>query len=301
MALLKAEAEKLSNNDLVRGVIEEIIDREALWAMLPFVESKGKAYVYNRESTLSEPTFIDPNEAVTEGAATFTSVTTYLKILAGDVDVDKFLDSTMDDTNGQKAIQIAAKAKALGRAFKRTLIQGNSNSSPKEFDGLDRMLAVTANRVLAGANGAALTLAMLDDLCAAVPNGPDFLLMRQGTFNAVKVLWRAAGGNDGAIMQLENFGISVPAHDGIPILINDFILGDVDQGSAPSTCSIYAVRANEIDGVHGIYGGGQGGFVIEDIGTVQNKDATRTRLKWYCGTALKSTKSLASLYGVTNV
>ena len=37
MALLKVEAEKLSNNDLVAGVIEEIIDKEDLFAVLPFV------------------------------------------------------------------------------------------------------------------------------------------------------------------------------------------------------------------------------------------------------------------------
>ncbi|ENK7527313.1 phage major capsid protein, partial [Acinetobacter baumannii] len=35
--------------------------------------------------------------------------------------------------------------------------------------------------------------------------------------------------------------------------------------------------------------------------TVQNKDATRIRLKWYVGLVLKSTKSLARLKGVTNI
>jgi hypothetical protein len=33
---------------------------------------------------------------------------------------------------------------------------------------------------------------------------------------------------------------------------------------------------------------------------VQNKDAQRIRVKWYCGLALKSTKSLARLSGITN-
>ena len=59
--------------------------------------------------------------------------------------------------------------------------------------------------------------------------------------------------------------------------------------------------ANRLDGLHGLYGGDQAGIRIEDIGTVQNKDATRTRVKWYCGLALKSTKSVARLSGVTNV
>ena len=73
------------------------------------------------------------------------------------------------------------------------------------------------------------------------------------------------------------------------------------MGSSSSTTSIYALRLNEVDGFHAIYGGDSAGIMLEDIGTVQNKDATRTRLKWYCGTALKSTKSLARVRGLTNI
>ena len=60
MGLLRAEAEKLSNNQLEAGVIEEIIDRDALFALFPFMGIMGKAYVYNREATISEGEFIDP-------------------------------------------------------------------------------------------------------------------------------------------------------------------------------------------------------------------------------------------------
>ncbi len=35
MPLLREEAEKLSNNQLVQGVVEEIIDRDDLFAILP--------------------------------------------------------------------------------------------------------------------------------------------------------------------------------------------------------------------------------------------------------------------------
>ena len=47
-----------------------------------------------------------------------------------------------------------------------------------------------------------------------------------------------------------------------------------------------------------IYGGDNAGIVVEEIGTVQNKDATRTRVKWYVGTALKATYALATLKNV---
>jgi len=301
MPLLRTVAENLSNNDLVAGVVEEVIDRDSLFALLPFTKTTGKAYVYNREGTLSEGQFIDVNATVPEGASTVVEVTTKLRVLAGDVDVDKFLSETMDDTNAQKAIQIAMKAKGLGRAFRRALINGDSTSNALEFDGIDKLVKDTSNELVVGANGAALSLSHLDELRDMVPNTPDAYMMRSGTFRALKQLLRAAGGNTAEMLQLENFGKPVPAFDGVPIIINDFIPGDVDQGSATDTCSIYALRLNEVDGLHGLYGGDTAGIRVEDLGTVQDKDATRTRLKWYVGLALKSTQSLAALRGVTNV
>lgn len=53
------------------------------------------------------------NEVIEEEGSTFDEVTAHLRILAGDVDVDKFLDSTMGDTNAQKAIQIKQRPKVL--------------------------------------------------------------------------------------------------------------------------------------------------------------------------------------------
>lgn len=301
MALLRAEAEKLSNNQLVAGVIEEIIDKEDLFAVMPFTGIQGKAYVYDREKTISEGEFLDPvNDTVPEGAATFEEVVAKLRVLAGDVDVDKFLDTTMSDTNNQKAIQIAMKAKGLARKFRRTLAIGDSAVNAKEFDGVAKLVA--ADQVIeAGTNGNALSLSMLDELLDAVPNGADVIMMRSGTIRAYRALLRATGGIEPSMIMMENFGRPMLTHNGVPIIVNDFLPGTETQGTATETASIYAARLNEVDGLHGIYGGNTAGIVVEDIGTVQNKDATRTRLKWYCGTALKSTKSLARVKGVTNV
>jgi hypothetical protein len=300
MALLKTEAEKLSNNDLVAGVIEEIIDKEDLLAVLPFSKVNGKAYVYNRENTISEGVFVDPNTDITEEASTFTTVTTVLKILAGDVDVDKFLDATMGDTNSQKALQIAAKAKGMARKFRRTLAIGDSGTTTEEFDGVATLVAA-GQTFAAAADGAALTLEMLDEILDYVPNGADVLMMRSGTSRALRALLRASGGLEPAHVMMENFGRPMLTHNGIPIIVNDFLPDDEVQGTETASCSVYAMRLNEVDGLHGLYGGDNAGIVVEDIGTVQNRDATRTRMKWYCGTALKSTKSLARLTGITDI
>lgn len=300
MPLLRSVAESLSNNELESGVIEEIIDRESLFATLPFMQVNNKAYLYNRESTPSEGAFVDPNEVVPEAASAVVEKIAKLKILIGDVDVDKFLNSTMGDTNSQLGIQVQMKAKGLGRKFKRTLVNGDEGTNAKEFDGINQICIDESREMDAGVNGAALDLAMLDELLDEVKNGADFLMMRSGTLRALKTLWRAAGGNTGGMLQVENFGM-LPAHDGTPIVVNDFIPGDVTQGTNDDTCSIYAIRGNEVDGLTGLYGGDTGGIVVENIGTVQNKDAIRTRLKFYCGLALKSTQSIMALRGITNI
>lgn len=300
MPLLKAEAEKLSQDMPVRGVIEEIIDVDETFALLPFTQVNGKAYVYDRENALPGASWLDPNEDVPESAATFSEVTAHLRILIGDVDVDKFLAQTMSDLNDQVAVQIAQKAKAVARTFQQTFATGNNSVNAKQFDGISRL--VTAPQTLeAGVNGAALSLTMLDELKDMVVLGADALVMRRGTWRAVKSLLRAAGGNTAEMIMIPNFGRPVPAFDGLPVLMNDFLPIDETQGTSSVTTSIYAVRMNEADGMHGLYGGPSAGMVIENIGTVQNRDANRIRVKWYCGMALKSTRSVARLKGVTNL
>lgn len=336
MALLIEEARLLSRDQLEIGVIEEIVDKEDLFAILPFTAVNGKAYVYNRELTLSEADFLTPYGTVKEEASTFKEVVTTLRILIGDVDVDKFIVGTMSDTNSQKAIQIASKAKGLLRKFRRTLAIGDSTIHATEFDGLARIatditfgLGRSAGMDSAFANapgdltrtiyadgtmpiagtpapttgtaGATLTLAMLDKLLDAVPNGADALFMPRPVIRAFRGLVRAAGGNTASEYMFENFGKAMLTHNGVPILANDFIPVDEVHGTTAKTTSIYAIRLNEADGLHGIYGGGTAGVVVEDIGTVQTKDSSRTRLKWYVGLALKSTLSMARLKGLTNV
>lgn len=300
MPLLKVEAEKLSNNQLVAGLIEEIITVNEFFGLLPFAQVNGKAYVYHRENTLPTVSFLDPNDTLTEDAGTFTEVVSKLRILAGDVDVDNFLNETMSDTDNQLAIQLALKTKAMGRQFQDTAVNGDNAVNPKSFDGM-KVLTPAAQTFAAAANGGALTLNMLDQLIDMVPNKPDFIMMRSGTRRAFVSLIRAASGNTGAMLQHPNFDVPVLAHNGVPIIVNDFLPGTEVQGSSSTTCSIYAARCNEMDGLHGLYGGDSAGFRVESIGAVQNKDAVRTRVKWYCGMALKSTKSIARLSGITNV
>ena len=253
MPLLKAEAAKLSNNDLVAGVIEEMIERDQTFAMVPFVETMGKAYVYNREDesdmddhitgsvATAGVSFLDPNDTVLERGTKFVEVTTNLRIIAGDVDVDKFLSGTMSDTTSQLAAQIAAKAKIVGSIWKRTFVNGDNGTNAKEFDGINQL--VTAGQTIATAtDGVALTFEKLDELKDLVPNGADALIMHSVTYRAFKALVRALYGTAPEHIMYQDFGM-VPSYDGTPILINDFLSITETQGTASGNCtSVYAVR-----------------------------------------------------------
>ena len=299
MPLLLTTAQALSQESMERGVVETIIYRDDMFAFLPFVPVDGKAYVFNRENSVSGADWLGPNALVNESAADVTQITETLKILIGDVDIDKFISGTESNVNDQIAIQIQQKVKGITIQYRQALAAGDVSVNPNMFNGLPNLVDPNYS-MSAGTNGAAVSLSMLDNLKDAVILGADAFVMRRGTWRAIKQLMRATGGTRADMIQIPNFGVSVPAFDGVPILLNDFLSQTEVAGTNGNTCSIYAVRFNEADGLHGIYGGGPAGLVVENIGTVQNKDANRIRVKWYTGLVLKSNRSLARISGVTS-
>lgn len=300
MPLLQETAELLSSDDITRGIIEEIIYKDDMFNLLPFTPITGKALVYDREDGPAvEADWLNPNDTFNEGGATFKEVVAKLRILGGDVDVDKFLDGTMSDRMSQKAVQIAAKLKTVRAQFQRQVATGNTAVNPKGFDGLPALVSPDMRLDI---GGKALTFSVLDELRDMIKLGADCYVMRTGTWRAIKQLLRATNGNTAELLMDGNFGMRIQCFDGMPVVLNDFLANDETSGGNSKTCSIYAARFNEVDGLHGIYASGHpAGIVVEDIGTVQNKDAERTRVKWYAGLALKSTRSLACVSGITNI
>jgi hypothetical protein len=305
MPLLRTEAEKLSNNLLLAGVVEELINKDEMFAFLPFVGVNNRTYDYIREDPTAMNTaittnagsdWLDVTDTIPEGAMTFQEVSAKLRILAGDIDLPKFLTTTMTDTNNQLAVQLAAKAKVLRSKFQRQFAIGNATTNPKEFDGLPQLVA-SAQTITAGSNGATLSFDMIDELQDYLPYGADCFIMHSKTWRAIKAMMRALNIQPEHIA-MPDVGISVPTLNGVPVIKNDYLATNEEVGSSGAVCtSIYAIRFNEADGLHGLYGG-PSVIQYEEIGTVQNMDSVRHRIKFYGSVCLKSTKSLARLSGL---
>ena len=101
MALTLAEAAKLSNDVLLTGVIETILQDSPILQAMPFVEIVGNGLTYNREDSAPSAAFVDVGDTWTESTPTFTQVTATLKILGGDADIDNFLLSTRSNVQDQ--------------------------------------------------------------------------------------------------------------------------------------------------------------------------------------------------------
>ncbi len=119
MAMTKAEAAKLTQDLLLRGVIETVVKESELLRHLPFLEVTGTAVTYNREATMPAASFYEVGDTWTEATPTFTPVTAELKILGGDADVDNFLQASYAEPNDIEAEVIASRAKAVSHKFSR--------------------------------------------------------------------------------------------------------------------------------------------------------------------------------------
>ncbi|MFH0914141.1 MAG: phage major capsid protein [Chloroflexota bacterium] len=304
MALTLAEASKLSNDMLLQGVVETIIKDSPVLKRLPFVEIAGNGLTYNQEKTLPGIDFYDVGDTWVESTPTFEQKTANLKIMGGDADVDNFLKSTRSNLQDLEAAVVELKSKALRQKFEETFIYGDSVASPKQFDGLRKLIdtATAGSQVVSmGDTGATLTLAKLDELIDAVKGGkPDMLLMSRRSRRKIGALVRASGG----LMETDRdrWGDFVQFWDGVPIGVNDWLLdthvvaGGVETATTGGICStVYALQFGEgaLCGLTSL-----GYLTAERIGSLETKDASRTRIKWYVSLALFSSVKAAALIGV---
>ncbi len=304
MALTLAEAAKLSNDMLLQGVVETTVKDSPILQQLPFIEIVGNGLTYNQEKTLPSIDFYDVGDTWAESTPTFEQLTANLKIMGGDADIDNFLKSTRSNIQDLEAAVVELKAKALRDKFEETFIYGDSVTNSKQFDGLRKLIdtETASDQVIAmGSSGATLTLAKLDELIDAIKGGkPDLLLMSRRSRRKLNALVRAAGG----MMETDRdrWGNFVQFWDGIPIGVNDWTLdthavsSGVETATTGGDCStIYAFQMGE-GALAGLTSPGH--LQAEPIGSLETKDATRIRVKWYVALALFSAIKAAALIGV---
>jgi hypothetical protein len=293
MALTLAEAAKLSNDILLSGVVETIIKDSPILQRMPFIEIVGNGLTYNRENAAPTASFFDVGDTWTESTPTFTQLTVTLKIMGGDADIDNFLIATRSNVQDLQGAVVLLKAKAVRQLFETTFVTGDATANPKSFDGLDK-LTDAGQSLSMGANGGSLTLDKLDELVDQVKGGkPEMLLMSRRSRRIVNKLAR----NSGSLLETDRdeFGTMLTFYDGIPIGVSDYISDTQTVGTSTDCSTVYAFQMGE-GALSGLTA--PGGLAIEKVGSLETKDASRTRIKWYSSLALFNTLKLSRLTGI---
>lgn len=304
------ESAKLSQDQLVSGVIENVITVNEIYQVMPFMGISGNALGYNRENVLGDVQMAGVGDAITaKGAATFTYVTSSLTTIIGDAEVNGLIQATRsNEGNDQTATQIASKAKSAGRKYQDQMINGDGTST--NMSGLLALCAANqkVDSLTGGVatNGGALSFEGLDALLDMVTDKDgqvDYFMMNSRTRRAYLALLRALGGTTPGDVYTMADGRTLPAYRGVPIFRNDWIPLNQVKGSATNATTVFAGTFDDGSQSHGITGltaETAAGLHVKDVGEKETADERIHRVVWYCGLALFNQKGLAALTGVTN-
>jgi len=315
MALTLAEANKLTNNPIVPGVVETFVKESPVIDRIPFVDIQGNAYRYNEELALPGVEFRAVNAAYAESTGTVNPKTESIVILGGDADVDTFLVKTGGNLADLRTTQNNLKAKAAAYKFDDTFINGDTAGDANSFDGIKKRL--TGAQVIAAAtNGLAVLGAddnarhlffdQLDNLIAQVlginaSNG--VLYMNAAVKAKIASSARRLTTYDQTV---DSFGRHIQMYNGIPLLdIGNKADGTLvipqteTQGTSGAIASsIYAVKFGQGIDDQSVAGLQNGTLDVRDLGEQQVKPCFRTRIEWFVGLGVFGGKAAARLTGV---
>lgn len=305
MAVTLLEASKINSGDVKRAaVIEMFAANSDVLRVLPFEDIIGGSFSYNQEGTLPGVAFRGFNEAYPESVGVLNPQTEVLRIAGGDLDVDKALIKTRGPA--VRTQHEAMKVKAMSLYLAGKVVNGDSTSDPREFDGLRvRIIGnqlIPANLTTPGSN-LPLSLSALDKAIDLV-DGPNALVMSKAMRRRLTAAARTIAVGGDIDYAEDEFGRRVTMYNDLPILIADYDdtgariidFNEAGPGGGSTASSIYVVNFGD-----GMVSGLQNGAMeVTDLGEINAKPVLRTRVEWLVGLAIMHGRAAARVWGITD-
>jgi len=315
MAMTLVEASKYSNDVLQKGVIELLVKDDPILSRIQWKDIKGNGLTYDVETTLSGADFYSVGDVWNESTSVVTQHTANTRILGGDADVDEFLATTRSNMQDLMGEQIAAKTKAIQRAFNDAALYGYGTTETTKFDGLHSlMISETYNTVPLGTVSGTevlLNLRRLEEAVDMIKNGkPDVILMSKQMRRYINVFLNGVGG----LTKTDVQGKTVQTLFDIPIVVSDHISDtetvnklyttyyghDYTLGTGLATTdtatSIFVLQFAP-EAFCGIQSGGP--IKVKRFkDELETKNAKRVRLVWYPGVMMQSIISCSKVTGI---
>ena len=213
MALTLLEAQKHARTPQELAVVTELAAGPLL-QNLPFRNIEGNGLFWKREESLPDVGFRNYNGALAESYAEVSQQSESLKLFGGDIKVDRAIVEL--EGAEAKAYQVQARVRAMRLSWEALFINGDSNQSPSEFDGLAARIASGSSQYFANGAGA-LNLGKLDEAIDAVDaqGGRKYLVMSK---SARRALSRQARNNTQIDIVRNEFCYQQMVYAGLPVL-----------------------------------------------------------------------------------
>ena len=135
-----AEAQKATQNVLLAGIVETVIETGNLLPMLPVRQLSGQSIDYDREVSWDPAAgaqSIDQEEQLGwTSDVSYVEKNVALKIVARQDRLDRFKQATYSNINDYRALVVSEVAKRVVRYAEHLAVYGDVGGNAKEFDGI---------------------------------------------------------------------------------------------------------------------------------------------------------------------
>lgn len=277
MALTLLEAQKHASTPQELAVVTELAAGQ-LMSVLPFRSIEGNGLFWKREESLPNVGFRNYNGALAESYGEVSQQSESLKLFGGDIKVDRAIVEL--EGSEAKAYQIQSRVRAMRMAWEGLFINGDSNQSPSEFDGLAARLGAGSSQYQAV--GGALTEGVLDEALDNVDaqGGSKYIIMSKSMRRKLSSLAR---GNGQIEISRNEYGYQQTSYMGVPVLELDRDHQNVailDGNIASQDVYVVSFGPDQLTGIQ------NGAVGVRELGESFDQPQLVTRVEWYCGLAL---------------
>jgi hypothetical protein len=205
---------------------------------------------------------------------------------------------------GVRAAHESLKAKALAHEIGRIMIKGDSETNPREFDGLQKR--ITGAQLIpngATSGGDPLSLQNLDAAIDAVAN-PTHILASKAVRRRITAAARNQSIGGQVSFDRNEFGRPIVRYNDLPILVpfpdnggtEPVAFDEAAPGGGATATSLYVVSFGS-----GMLRGLQNGTMeVRDLGELHTTPVFRTRVEWLVSMCLEHGRAAARLWGISN-
>lgn len=245
-----AEAQKATQNVLLSGIVETVIETGHLLPMLPVRQLNGQSIDYDREvawDPAAGAQSIDQEEQLGwTSDVSYEEKNVALKIIARQDRLDRFKQSTYSNINDYRALVVSEVSKRVMRYAEHLAMYGDVGGNAKEFDGIHSLNKdETADVAAASADETTLnidmgeaalslaTLRLLLNNCKIEQKGRNnvAILMGRNLATRFDAAYQEAGFVRSSVTHSlaslnigpNDIGGGITLFDGVPILRTDFL------------------------------------------------------------------------------